>query len=354
MAATVSAPRESQERSFPDYRRELRKVLPKQVFEPDLSSIWWFAPHAGIIAACLYVLTAHFHYGYAWLLSLIIGHSFGCLGFLAHDICHGGSVKNRRLRNLLAGVGFSPFWIGPYLWSRWHNSDHHNNTQIEGIDPDHLFTMEDYQHNPVLKLLYRLSPLARNLVIFSSFSYRMSQQTLRMVITYLRSPKSTFMDKAVILFQLILPAAIWIGVSLALGTQVFWWGYFLPLLVANAIVISYIATNHFLNPLADERDVLATSLSVTLPRGLKWLDPWHQFFGAHVSHHLFPGLSPRYSRMVEEKAAELWPDRYHAMPITTALKKLWQTPWIYEDQTTLLDPVRDERFKTLGHGMPKD
>jgi fatty acid desaturase len=93
---------------------------------------------------------------------------------------------------------------------------------------------------------------------------------------------------------------------------------------------------------------------VTLPRGFKWLDPWHQFFGAHVAHHLFPGLSPRYARMVEDKVEELWPDRYHCMTITTALRKLWQTPWIYEDHTTLLDPVRDERHKTLGHGMPKD
>jgi len=162
--------------------------------------------------------------------------------------------------------------IGPYLWRRWHNSDHHNNTQVEGVDPDHLFTIEDYKQNPVLRWLYRISPLLRNIIIFSSFGYRMTQQMIRMVITYLRSKKSTNGQRVLIVAQLVVPLVFWIGGSLALGTQVLFWGYFIPVLIGNAVVISYIATNHFLNPLADDRDVLATSLSVTLPRPLRWLD----------------------------------------------------------------------------------
>lgn len=337
--------------TIPNYRNPVKKELPAEYFKPDLSSLFWFPVHAAIIGTSLWLLHGHFSWWLAPILSVVIGHSFACMGFVAHDICHGASVRNPILKDFLTMVGFSPFGIGAYLWKRWHNSDHHNNTQIEGIDPDHLFTMEDYKNNAVLRGLYKLSPFARNVIIFSSFSYRMTQQTLRMMVTYLRSAKTSNYHRLVLLLQFVLPVACWVTLTSLLGSQVFWWGYFFPLLVGNTIAISYIATNHFLNPLADERDVLATSLSVTLPKPLQWLDSWHSHFGAHVAHHLFPQAPARYGRRIEEKVAELYPDRYHVMPMTTAFKLLWATPWIYEDKETLIDPHRQLRFKTLGNGL---
>lgn len=337
--------------SIPNYRQQIRRSLPDRYFQPNKGDLAWFPVHIAIVGLSLWLLKAHFSWWIAPILALVIGHSFACAGFLAHETSHGASLKNPFLRDLIAAFGFSAFAIGPYLWRRWHNSDHHNNTQVEGVDPDHLFTLEDYKNNPLLKGLYLLSPLARNLIIFSSFSYRMSQQNFRMAITYLRSDKTTLYQRFVIFSQLILPLAAWVGGTLLLGTQVFWWGYFVPLLVGNAIAISYIATNHFLNPLADERDVLATSLTVTLPKGLGWLDAWHSRFGAHVAHHLFPQAPARYARKIEQAIAEKWPDRYHTMPITTALRMLWSTPWVYGDRTTLLDPKRQISVKTLGHGL---
>lgn len=340
--------------TIPNYRNQVKKALPAHVFQPEYKNLLWYAFHGGILAGGLYLLTAHFSFWTAPFIAIVMGHAFACLGFLSHDVAHGGSIKNLVLRDLIAGIGFSPFAIGPYLWRRWHNADHHNNTQVEGIDPDHLFTMQDYKHNPVLRWLYRLSPLARNLVIFSSFTFRMTQQTIRMLITYLISPKSTNRERLVLLAQWILPVAGWVALTLFLGTQVLIWGYLIPLMVGNAIAISYIATNHFLNPLADERDVLATSLTVTLPKGLRWLDPLHSYFGAHVAHHLFPQAPSRSARIIEAKVAELYPDRYHSMPMHKALKLLWNTPWIYEDNETFVDPYRDLRTKTLGHGLKHD
>ncbi|MDR3690414.1 MAG: fatty acid desaturase [Fimbriimonas sp.] len=346
--ATVTRDPSSQ---IPNYRNQVKKALPAKILEPDYSNLGWFVVHGAIIAAAYFVLKAHFSWWSAPLISLVVGHTFACMGFLAHDICHGGTVKKLWIRDLLAGLGFSPLAIGPYLWRRWHNADHHNNTQVEGVDPDHLFTIEDYKNNPILRWLYRISPLARNLIIFSSFSYRMDQQMIRMVITYLRSSKTTSGQRVLLVAQFLVPLTLWVSGSLYLGTQVFWWGYFVPLLIGNAVAISYIATNHFLNPLADDRDVLATSLSVTLPKPLRWLDPWHQHFGAHVAHHLFPAAPGKYARQIEAKVAELWPDRFHTMPITTALKLLWKTPWVYEDKTVLVDPHREIRSGTLGHGL---
>ena len=339
------------ESSIPNYRNQVRRNVPERHLKPNPANLLWFPVHAAIIGVSLWLLAAHFESWFAPLLSFAIGHSFCCIGFVAHDVCHGSSVRNAKLRDIIAAIGFSPFAIGPHVWKRWHNTDHHNNTNIEGIDPDHLFTIEDYKHNPILRFLYRLSPLARNIVVFSSFGYRMTQHSTGMLITYLRSPKTTPGARVTMLVQWALPFAAWIGLSLLLGTQVLWWGYLIPLFLANAMVISYIATNHFLNPLADDRDVLATSLSVTLPKGLRWLDPWHSHFGAHVAHHLFPQAASRHTRAIEAKVAELFPDKFHEMPIFTALHLLWKTPWVYEDKVTLIDPRREVRVKTLGHGL---
>jgi fatty acid desaturase len=341
--------------TIPRYRNVLKNELPEELLKPDNLHLLWFIPHALIIAGSYWLLAANFTWWSALLTSLLVGHSFGCLGFVAHEVCHGGAIKNVKIRHFLAGLAFSPFGIGPYLWSRWHNASHHNNTQIPDLDPDRLFLLSEYQHNPVLKWLYRMSPLARNVVIFGFFSLMMSQHNLTMMLSFLRDPKTTARERATIVFQFILPNLLWIGGTLLIGWQVFVFGYLIPLMIANAIVIGYISTNHFLNPLADERDVLASSLSVTLPKWLGWLDVMHLHFGAHVAHHLFPHAPSRHTRKIEAKVAEIWPDRYHVMPFSKALKLLWNTPWVYEDTgRQLYDPQAGKTTPTLGNGLERE
>ncbi len=349
MEMAAVSERTSPTNEIPNYRQQVRRALPDHLFKPDLSLLWWFPVHIAVIGGCYGLLATQFTWWLAPICALAIGHSFGCMGFIAHDIAHGASVRNPHLRDWLAGIGFSPFAIGPLLWRKWHNAEHHNNTNIEGEDPDHLFTIENYHKSPVLRLLYRISPLLRNLIIFGSFTFRMDQQMGLMLIAQWRKCRPR--DRAIMLAQVIAPLAFWCALTLSLGTQVFWWGYVVPLMVGNAMVISYIVTNHFLNPLADERDVLATSLTVTLPKGLGWLDAWHNHFGAHVAHHLFPNAPAKSGRIIEAKVQELFPDRYHSMTITRALYLLWKTPWVYEDHDTLIDPQRQVRSKTLGKGL---
>lgn len=341
------------ERALPNYRQVIRKQLPDSYFKPDHSHLLWFLFHIPLIAGCLWMLKDHFSFWTAPIISLIIGNSFACLGFLAHDIAHGGTTRNLFLRDLLSGIAFSPFTISPRLWRRWHNAEHHGHTQIEGQDPDHLFTIEFYQTSPVLKFLYKLPKLARNLIVFGSFLFRMNQQTMRMAGTYVLSKDVKTHEKWVIVSQQLTMLAGWILIPLMLGTQVLIWGYVIPILIGNFIAISYIATNHFLNPLADESDVLGTSLTVTWPKWLSWLDSMHLYFGAHVAHHLFPQVPTKYTRNVEKKIAEVYPDRYHAMPFSKAYRLLWDTPWVYEDNHTLIDPRREIREPTLGHGLEK-
>jgi fatty acid desaturase len=338
--------------AFPRYRQILKRELPEHYLRPDNSHLVWMAVHVLIVGASLALMSAYFRWWLAPFLGLVIGHSVSCLGFIAHEICHGGTVKNKKLRHLLTGIAFSPFGIGPYLWSRWHNASHHGHTQHAELDPDRLFLIHEYQQNGVLKWLHRMAPWARNTVIFSFFSLMMTQHNITMAIAYLRDKDSSVRDRAVILFQLLLPKALWITGTALMGWEVLLLGYVLPLLIGNAIVISYIATNHFLNPLADENDVLASSLSVTLPKGFGWLDAMHCRFGAHVAHHLFPNAPSRYAREIEAKVAQLWPDRFHVMPWGKALKLLAQTPWVYDkDGESLVNPESGDTKPTLGKGL---
>ena len=345
-------PETSTQVTIPRYRQILKKEVPAQYLRPDNLHLLWFIPHIAIISGCYWALAVHFSWWLAPILSIVVGHSFGCLGFVAHETCHGGAIKNKKLRHFLTSAAFSPFGIGAHLWSKWHNGEHHGNTNHPGLDPDRLFTLEEYKDNPVLKWLYKKSPLARNLVIFGFFSLMMTQHNLYMVYRFLKDPEVTGPEKALIVAEFIIPKTFWIGITLMLGWKVFLFGYIFPLMVGNAMVISYISTNHFLNPLADEADVLATSLSVTLPKSLGWLDFMHCRFGAHVSHHLFPMAPARHARKVEEAIARLWPDRFHSMPMGRAMKLLWNTPWVYTNEGSMLvDPGRDLISPTLGNGL---
>src|SRR5262249_19794893 len=97
-------------------------------------------------------------------------------------------------------------------------------------------------------------------------------------------------SRRIVYAQTAAMAAFWIAVLAIVGPRPFLFLYVVPTLVANAVAMSYIATNHFLNPLTEMNDPLANTLSVTSPRWVTWL---HLQFGHHVEHHVFPTMSGR-------------------------------------------------------------
>src|SRR5262249_10325741 len=117
-----------------------------------------------------------------------------------------------------------------------------------------------------------------------------------------------------------------------------------PLLVANAVVMGYILTNHSLSPLTDVNDPLLNSLTVTVPRAFAAL---HLDFGLHVEHHLFPAMSPRHLGLVRDQLIARWPDRYQSMPLVEALTRLMATPRLYATATVLCDPKTGQLAPTL-------
>lgn len=331
------------------YARALKQVLPRRIFEPDPWRLLWLVPHLAVIVAGIAAIA---RFDWPWyaqaLVSLAIGQSFACLGFLGHEVLHGAVVRSPRWRSLVGQLCLWPFALGPRLWRRWHNVEHHGHTQQPGEDPDAMQTLEDFLTRPSLRLVYRIAPPLRAVLTLLSLCVWFSLHALQMLRRYL--PQFSRAQRAVVLLQFVLPAAGWAALWARLGPADGFFAYGLPLLVANFTVMSYIVTNHLLCPLTPVNDPLVNSLSVRVPR---WLDALHLNFSHHTEHHIFPAVSGRHAPQVRAWCRRLWPGRYHELPLGRALWLVCTTPRVYEQPTVLIDPVRDWVYPVVGCGLER-
>lgn len=329
-----------------EYTKELKKRLPRDYFKPVPARLLWLIPHLAAITACIWALIAHDLPVWAKLAaSLVIGLSYSALGFLAHEVLHGSVVKTPFVRDTVGAVCFAPFALGPKIWRKWHNAEHHGHTQGEQ-DPDAMGTLEDFHNRRGVRALYSLHPQLRSLVTFIAFSFWFTLHAFLMLVRFF--PSLSMRDRAHAALQFLLPIAGWALFWYAFGWDVFLYAYVIPHLLANFTVMSYIATNHMLNPLTPVNDPLANSLTVTKPR---WLDVLHLNFSHHTEHHVFPAMNPKYAPKVKALMKELWPERYHEMPHWRALQALWRTPRLYRNESELADPKRRLAYPVLGRGM---
>lgn len=334
-------------RTFGWYAARVAPHLPKEAFQPVPSRLWGGLAYlvvavSGIVAIGAFDLPVFVNIA----ISIVLGLCYGGIGLFAHEVLHGTVIRNRKWRDIVGAIGFWPLCVGPKIWRKWHNMEHHIHTQDEHDDPDAWATLEKLQKRPLLRKIYKLPMWLRTVISFTLLSLMFTFHALRMFKRYINEFKPK--DRPVVWMQLILPWATWIGLLVWLGPAKGFFFYLIPLLIANAIVMGYISTNHRLNPLTTVNDPLANTLSVTVP---KWVDVLHFQFSYHTEHHLFPGMNPKYFPMVKDKVKEMWPDRYFEMPLTTALAALWQTPRIYHNHTELIDPETGTVYGTLGHGL---
>jgi hypothetical protein len=49
-------------------------------------------------------------------------------------------------------------------------------------------------------------------------------------------------------------------------------------------------------------------------------------------------MSSRHARLIRQLCLEHWPERYQAMPMSTALREINRTGRVYKDAVTLYDP----------------
>jgi fatty acid desaturase len=328
------------------YARQIRPLLPSTAFDLVPNRLFWLLFHLALVAAGWVALAWGWgQWPGAIVAALVIGHSFAGMAFVGHETLHGAVLRGRRALHLIGGLCFLPFSLSPRLWIAWHNRVHHGNTMIDGVDPDSYPTMKDYQERPSLRLAERYA-LAKDhqaagwLTLLIGF-------TVQGTLVLLAAGKKGYLSRAQLRWAVVetLGAwAFWLGFGVLLGPKMFLLGFLVPLMLGNAVVTAYILTNHSLSPLNEVNDPLLNSLTVTCP---KWVNALHLNFGLHVEHHIFPGMSSAKAPLVRKVLLERWPERYQSMPVITALLKLWSTPRIYLDPTTLVDPRTGEKFPTL-------
>lgn len=331
------------------YARELKPDLPTRAFMPARSRLFWLPVHLSVIALSMYAIGSGV---VPWLLvpalSLCIGMSFAGLTFLAHESLHGAVVRNRRVRHAVGWIGFSHFVISPRLWNAWHNRVHHGHTNHPELDPDAYPTLHAYEGSRWVRTALKLAPgNGRWSGLFALF-FGFSIHSGHMLLVAGRRAYLTRAEHRLAIAETVLGAAVWTAVAISLGFWSFVFAYMLPLILANAIVMCFILTNHSLSPMADHNDTLLSTLSVTLPPVLEWVT---LRFGYHVEHHLFPSMSSRHATAVRELLRKRWPERYQTLPLGQALLLLHRTPRVYKDPYTVIDPGTRRECRTLVPSM---
>jgi fatty acid desaturase len=332
-------------RSISAYAREIRPLLTREHFAPARSRLFWLPAHLSLLACGIWLLAGQRLPWFVWPpLSLVMGGSFAGLTFLAHEALHGAVVRGKKLRRLIGWIGFLPFVVSPRLWEAWHNRVHHQHANRPGEDPDAYPTLDEYRQSSLVRAVTEWGPGRKRLRGALSLMFGFSVQSLHMLLDARRRNWLTRAEHARAVAETLLGIAVWVTLAAAIGPLAFVFAYALPLMVANAIVMGFILTNHSLSPHTDVNDPLLNSLSVTGPRWMEWLTLG---FGYHVEHHLFPAMSARHAVALRAILRRDFPRSYQSLPLLRALGALHRSARVYETRTTLVDPKTGRRWQTL-------
>ncbi|HET7503593.1 MAG TPA: fatty acid desaturase [Kofleriaceae bacterium] len=330
------------------YVRELRQHLAPETYEPARSRLLFIPAHLAVIAAASCAIAGGWiPYPLVPVLSLLIGASFAGLTFVGHETIHGGIVRGRTARWIVGWICFLPFTLSPRLWAAWHDRVHHANANLNE-DPDMYPTLAEYHASGRIRFLIGAFSLGGRrwrgvLSLVLGFTVQSTHQLWTARRRGFLEPRAF----AIAVAETLASVAIWAAVAVLVGFVPFVFVFVVPLLVANAIVMAFILTNHNLSPRVEINDPLVSGLSVSAPAWVEWLT---LRFGYHVEHHLLPAVSSRHAGAVRELLRTLWPGRYQSMPLGAALRELHRTARVYKDATTLVDPRTGREFPTL---MPR-
>ncbi|MBA2539705.1 MAG: fatty acid desaturase [Deltaproteobacteria bacterium] len=323
----------------------MRPALPPEVFEPATSRLALVPAHVGVISIAMLAIIDGWVPWMVWpLLSIAIGVSMSCLTFVAHETVHGGIVRNRTVRHIIGFIGFLPFMVSPRLWAAWHDRVHHSTANVS-TDPDTYPTLAEYHSSLGMRIMVdKFAPGGGRwrgiLTLMFGFT---GQSTIQLLQArqrqYLKPPAFRLA-----MVETALGIAIWTTLAIVAGFVPFLFVFLLPLIVANAMVMAFILTNHSLSPRVEINDPVVSGLTVTSPAWFEWLT---LYFGYHVEHHVFPAMSSRHSKRVRALLQQKWPQRYKSMSFRKALIRIHRTARVYKDAVTLVDPMTGREFPTL-------
>jgi fatty acid desaturase len=332
-------------------RLQIRRELPPEAFKPrPLRAFTALAIVATNVTAGVILATSSLPVVVCLLLSVLSGCMYASLFFLGHEAGHGAIVKSRTAQDVLMWAAFSIFLLPPTLWRVWHNKVHHIYTNHKDYDPDNFGTLSSYNELRSVRVVEALTPGSGRwlgLIYLPLWFTIHTQVVLWVQSRRCRGFESLGRTRAST--ESLSMTAFWVSLTAQLGLWSSLWLIIIPMMAANVIIMSYIATNHLLRPLLDHSDPLESSMSVTTYR---WLDLIHFNFSHHVEHHLFPSMSSRFAPLVRVKLRRYAEGRYVAAPHLRALLVVFRTPRIHKEHA-LVDAAsgRSTRFADVDRAL---
>lgn len=325
-----------------DYLRVLRPHLVINTSSGRSGAVIAVVVHLALILACLWLLRITLITTVSVLVSVVMGHSLACLAFFAHELSHGSLVKRHHLRGALELLLWGLNCFPATLWRRLHNENHHAETNTIS-DPDRPFrACESTPPRHYFNVLFMANNAGwrwRPTVLLTFTTYLIRNLASALGPTHWKAPltvaKPRFRpcDRLSILLEVAVICLLQSG--MLVFAWVSWWSILwvsvVPLMVSSAVVMMYIFTNHFLNPLCDHTDPLIGSTSVIVP---KWMDWLHDNFSYHTEHHLFPGMNPRHYPEVARLLQQHFPERYNRILLGEAWQRLWAGSEFIEERET--------------------
>lgn len=328
-----------------ELRDRMKRDLPADTFKAQTWRVVWFLPMQLIIWGGIAAILALDLPWYANMgLALLVGHTLGCQGLLAHEVLHGALGMSRRWQNLFGWLGFGPFLVPPEFWRKWHNVVHHGNTNAGDVDPDSFGTLRRYRTDPKQKKFTRLAPGGGTWFsyLFLTYSFTFHAQLVLWFQARRRKQFKGF-DRRKAIRQSVICLGLWVALAVISGPLAVF-TVLVPFMAANALAQAYILTNHFLRPQTPTNNPLDNSMSL---RTFPVLDRLHFRFSHHVEHHFFPKMPSTMAPRVRQWLETHEGDRYMAMPHGRALAMLYSTPRVYKTPTQLVDPNNPERVFDL-------
>jgi fatty acid desaturase len=265
------------------------------------------------------------------LLSIFIGHTLACIGFLAHELAHGAIIRARLPRYLFEYFFWALVLIPATVWKRVHNHTHHAHANTPR-DPDRAFLRSE--KSPLTRWYTRMFyPNNRGLRWNPLVAFHLIPYIVRNVVTSFYSPpaKPSFVPArpsysarqrlavvSEIFGMIILQGCIFVAVGRSWFAYL--WASPIAYLITSTVTMAYIFTNHFLNPISETNDPVLGSTSVTVP---PVFDSLHENFSFHTEHHLFPSMNSDFYPFVASALGKRFPDRYNRLGLLDAWKRLW-------------------------------
>lgn len=323
---------------FSEIKNRVRARLPKSAFEPQPLRLLWvpFWIFVALLAVSVILFTPA-HWSIKLLMALIMGNAWAILSFLAHEATHGCMGFSDKVRRIVGNIAGFPLIMPAELWYSAHIRRHHAYTNRDLKDVDTLGLISRYEGFSGAQKIIDKFPGAGRWRSLLYYAYGFTYQNLQTA----RKTKGEKGKK--IRQQMTLMATLWVLACFLSGPDLIY-TVIVPFVVANAIAMGYISTQHWIRPLSNDNNAVLTTLGLTQP---KWIEMIYCNNAYHLEHHLFPAMPFNKLPLVRQAFNEEFPGQLAVLPFWQAIYWVFKTPRTYADNNHLVDPRHPEQWFDL-------